>query len=316
MKSFEFVVTILIILPSLETIFYKEGKDLRMSIVVTGATGLLGNLVIQHLLKKVPANQIVASVRNVEKASELEKLGVEVRHGDYMDFESMKKSFDGASKLLFISSPDMDDTLRVRQHANVVQAARDAGVKHIAYTGYAFGEESKIPLALVHMATEYAIRTTGIPFTFLRNALYTEVFVNPGLGGAIERGELVTNAGTGVLNAVSRNDLALAAATALTEGGHVNKTYNLVSPEPWSFDELAQVLTEVSGKKVVHRPVSYDEMKDYLIIVGLPKPVVEMSAGIYQAVSEGETSRTSGDLQKLIGTPTSLEEVVIQALQD
>ncbi|MFB4165536.1 SDR family oxidoreductase [Alteribacillus sp. JSM 102045] len=286
-----------------------------MSIVVTGATGLLGNLVIQHLLKKVPANQIIASVRNIEKASELEKVGVEVRYGDYMDLESMKKSFDGASKVLFISSPDVDDTLRVRQHATVVQAARDAGVKQIAYTGYAFAEESKLPLALVHMATEYAIRTTGIPYTFLRNALYTEVFVNPALGGAIESGELITNTGTGVLNAVNRNDLAFAAATALTEEGHENKTYNLVHPEPWSFDELAQVLSDFSGKHVVHRTVSYDETKDYLVNIGLSEPIAELSAVIYHAVSEGETSKTTNDLQNLIGTPTPLKESVKQALQ-
>jgi NAD(P)H dehydrogenase (quinone) len=286
-----------------------------MSIVVTGATGHLGGLVIQHLLKKVPANEIIASVRNVEKAEDLANLGIEVRYGDYMDVESMKKSFEGASKVLFISSPDLDDTLRIRQHANVAQAARDAGVKHIAYTGFAFAEESTLPLANVHLATEYAIRSTNIPYTFLRNALYAEVFVNPGLAASVASGELVTNAGTGKLNAVSRNDLALAAATVLTEEGHENKTYNLVNPQPWSFDELAQVLTDVSGKKVEHRSVSFDEMKEYLVNVGLPVPVAEFSAVIYHAISEGETARTTEDLQNLIGTPTSLKEAVKQALQ-
>ncbi|WP_153125856.1 SDR family oxidoreductase [Peribacillus tepidiphilus] len=286
-----------------------------MSIVVTGATGHLGGLVIQHLLKKVPAHEIIASVRNVEKAEDLANLGIEVRYGDYMDVESMKKSFEGASKVLFISSPDLDDTLRIRQHANVAQAARDAGVKHIAYTGFAFAEESTLPLANVHLASEYAIRSTNIPYTFLRNALYAEVFVNPGLAASVASGELVTNAGTGKLNAVSRNDLALAAATVLTEEGHENKTYNLVNPQPWSFDELAQVLTDVSGKKVEHRSVSFDEMKEYLVNVGLPVPVAEFSAVIYHAISEGETARTTEDLQNLIGTPTSLKEAVKQALQ-
>jgi NAD(P)H dehydrogenase (quinone) len=297
----------------LESFYRREGS--YMSIVVTGATGILGGLVIEHLLKKVPASDIIASVRNVEKASNLADLGIEVRYGDYLDMESMKKSFEGAEKVLFISSPDSDNTLRVRQHANVVQAARDAGVKHIAYTGYAFGEESQVPLALVHMATEYAIRTTNIPYTFLRNALYTEVFVNPGLGAAIESGELVTNTGNGLLNAVTRDDLARAAAAVLTEEGHENKSYNLVNPQPWTFDELAQVLSEVTGKKVVHRSVSYNEMKEYLVKAGLPEPVAELSAGIYQAVAEGETSKTSEDLTKLIGTPTPLKEVVKQTFQ-
>lgn len=287
-----------------------------MSIVVTGATGQLGGLVIQHLLKKVPASQIVASVRNVKKASNLADLGVEVRYGDYNDFESMKKSFAGASKVLFISSPDYDNTLRVRQHANVVQAARDAGVKHIVYTGYAFAEESKLSLAHLHLATEYAIRTTNIPYTFLRNSLYTEVFVNPGLKAAVEHGALVTNAGSGRLNTVTRNDLALAAATVLTEDGHENRTYTLVSNQTWSFDDLAQILTKLSGKKVVHRSVSFDEAKENFVKSGLPEPFAVEVAKIYQAIAEGETAKTSDDLQKLIGSVTPLEEIVIQVLRN
>ncbi|KIL49410.1 SDR family oxidoreductase [Jeotgalibacillus soli] len=286
-----------------------------MSIVVTGATGGLGNAVIQHLLKKVPASEIIASVRNVDKASDLANQGVEVRYGDYHDFESMKKSFEGAEKVLFISSPDADDTDRIGQHATVAKAARDAGVKHIAYTGFAFGEESNLPLALVHMATEYAIRSTNIPYTFLRNSLYTDVFVNPGLAGAVQSGELVTNAGIGTINAVLRDDLAKAAATVLAEEGHENKSYNLVNPQPWSFDDLAHALTEVSGKEVKHRSVSFEEAKDYLVNIGLPAPIAELSAFIYDGVAKGETSKSSQDLYNLIGTPTSLKDAVKAALQ-
>ncbi|TWI59110.1 SDR family oxidoreductase [Halalkalibacter nanhaiisediminis] len=286
-----------------------------MSIVVTGATGFLGNQVIELLLKKLPANEIIASVRNVEKASGLVDRGVEVRYGDYLDLDSMKKSFKGASKILFVSSPDSDNTFRIRQHATVVQAARDAGVKHIAYTGYAFGEESQIPLATVHMATEYAIRSSDLPYTFLRNALYTDVFVNPGIAGSVAAGEVVTNAGNGKLNAVSREDLAKAAATVLLEDGHENKSYNLVNPQPWTFDELAEILSEVSGKNVVHRSVSYDEAKEYLKNVGLPEPIAELSAGIYHTIAHGETAKTSNDLTNLIGEPTPLKDLVKRALQ-
>ncbi|GEN36144.1 SDR family oxidoreductase [Aneurinibacillus danicus] len=286
-----------------------------MSIVVTGATGQLGGLVIEHLLKKVPAGQIIAIARNVEKASALTDLGVEVRHGDYLDPESLHKAFAGASRLLFISSPDADDTLRIVQHANVVKAARDAGVKHIAYTGYAFAEESKLPLAHVHLATEYSIRTTNIPYTFLRNALYTEVFVNPALGASVEHGAVVTNTGSGRINSVTRSDLALAAATVLTGEGHENKTYNLVSNQTWSFDDLAQILSEVSGKKVVHQSVSFEEERNILVNAGVPEPFAVLTAVIYNAVSEGETSKTTDDLQKLIGSPTLLKETVRQVLQ-
>ncbi|SDI99639.1 SDR family oxidoreductase [Paenibacillus naphthalenovorans] len=286
-----------------------------MSIFITGATGELGGQVIQHLLKKVPANQIVAVVRNVEKASALANLGVEVRHGDYSQPESLQKAFAGADKLLFISSPDSDDTLRIVQHANVVKAARDAGVKYIAYTGFAFAEESNIPLAHVHLATEYMIRTTKIPYTFLRNSLYTEVFVNPGLGASLEQGAIVTNTGSGRLNTVTRGDLALAAAEVLAGEGHENKTYNLVSNQTWSYDELAQIVSEVAGKKIVHQSVSFEEEKNILQGAGFPEPVAALFAGIYHAVSQGETSRTSDDLRKLIGSETPLKETVKQALQ-
>lgn len=286
-----------------------------MSIFITGATGELGGLVIQHLLKKVPANQIVAVVRNVEKASALADLGVEVRQGDYLNPESLQKAFAGADKLLFISSPDSDDTLRIVQHANVVKAARDAGVKHIAYTGFAFAEESHIPLAQVHLATEHAIRTTKIPYTFLRNSLYTEVFVNPGLGASLEHGAIVTNTGSGRLNTATRSDLALAAATVLAGEGHENKTYNLVSNQTWSYDDLAQIVSEVAGKKVVHQSVSFEEEKNILLGAGFPEPVAVLFAGIYHAVSQGETSKTGNDLQKLIGSETPLKETVKQVLQ-
>ncbi|MDF2958327.1 MAG: NmrA family transcriptional regulator [Paenibacillus sp.] len=286
-----------------------------MSIYVTGATGELGGLVIQKLLAIVPANQITAIVRNVEKASSLAVLGIEIRHGDYLDPESLQKAFAGADKLLFVSSPDSDDTLRIVQHANVVKAARDAGVKHIVYTGFAFAEESVIPLAQVHLATEHAIRTTNIPYTFLRNSLYTEVFVNPGLGASVEHGAVVTNTGSGRINSVSRSDLALAAAAVLTGEDHENKTYTLVSNETWSFDDLAEIISEVTGKKVVHQTVSFDEQKQILIGAGLPEPVAALIAGIYNAVAEGETAKTSTDLQKLIGSPTPLKEAVKQALQ-
>ncbi|MBD0379444.1 SDR family oxidoreductase [Paenibacillus sedimenti] len=289
-----------------------------MSIVITGATGQLGGLVIQNLLgKKVPANQIVAVVRNVEKASALAELGVELRQGDYNDQASLEKAFAGAAKLLFIPSPDAhDETLRMAQHTNVVQAAKSAKVGHILYYGFAFGEESKLVLAPTHVSTENLIRNVNIPYTFLRNSLYTDVFVNPqSVGAAVQFGALITNAGDGRVNTASRSDLALAGAVVLTQDGHENKSYNLVASETWSFGELARVISEVSGKQVVYQSVSFDEQKGILLQAGLPEPVAALFAGIYQEISQGETSKTSDDLKNLIGTLTPLNEIVKQALQ-
>jgi NAD(P)H dehydrogenase (quinone) len=289
-----------------------------MSIVITGATGQLGGLVIKHLLdKKVPANQITAVVRNVEKASALADLGVEVRHGDYNDRASLEKAFAGASKLLFIPSPDAhDETLRILQHANVAKAAKDANARQIIYYGYAFGETSQLPLANTHVITENIIRSTNIPFTFLRNPLYTDVFVNAqSVGAAVQFGALVANAGAGGVHTVNRYDLALAGAAVLTEDGHENKIYNLVSNKTWTFEELAQTIANVSGKPVVYKPVSFDEQKALLVQAGLPEGIAVMMSAIYQSVAEGETSKTSDDLINLIGTLTPLEKVVKQSLQ-
>ncbi|NEN86096.1 SDR family oxidoreductase [Paenibacillus elgii] len=284
-----------------------------MKIMVTGATGQLGGLALQHLLQKVPASHIVAVARSSEKAAALAGLGVEVRQGDYNDPESLRNAFRDGTKLLFISSSEPDDPLRVVQHANVVKAARDAGIKHIAYTGFAFAEDN--PFALVHLATEYAIRTTNIPYTFLRNGGYAEFFINPSLKANVENGTIVTNTNKRKVNAVSRSDLALAAATVLTGEGHENKEYNLVSNDPWSFDDLAEIVSEVSGRSVVHQSVSFEEEKSILVQSGMPESFAQITAFIYDTIAAGNMERTTDDLHKLIGFQTPVKELVIKALQ-
>ncbi|RCW47955.1 NmrA family NAD(P)-binding protein [Paenibacillus prosopidis] len=250
------------------------------------------------------ANEIVAVVRNAEKASALADLGVELRHGDYNDRASLEKAFARASRLLFIPSPDAhDETLRILQHANVAKAAKDANARHIIYYGYAFRETSQLPLTSTHVITERIIRTTNIPFTFLRNPLYTDVFVNPqSVGAAVQFVALVANAGEGGVHTASRHDLALAGAAVLTEDGH-------------ELGQLAQTIANVSGKEVVYKSISFDEHKALLVQAGLPEGVAVMMSAIYQSVAEGETSKTSDDLINLIGTLIPLEEVVKQSLQ-
>ena len=286
-----------------------------MTDAITGATGKLGSLVVTQLLKKLPADQIVAVVRNTEKAAPLASLGVEVRYGNYMDPASLVKAFKGISKLLLISSSDFfDETLRMIQHANAVRAAKSAGVEHICYTGTAFPEDATFGPALLHMATEYAIRSSRINYTFLRDTLYTEVFIGPDLAKSIDAGFIITNTANGKINSVARSDLALAHATVLAQTGHENKTYNLVSSQPWTYDELAQILSELYRKKVVHRLGSFDEVKDYLIKSGYDEPRAERMAEGYNQVAIGEWAKESDDLRMLIGKETPFKETVKQAL--
>ncbi|MNN27709.1 Quinone oxidoreductase 2 [compost metagenome] len=165
------------------------------------------------------------------------------------------------------------------------------------------------------MATEYAIRATRIPYTFLRNGGYTEFFINPVLQVHVNNGAIITNANKGKVNSVTRSDLALAAATVLTEDGHENMVYNLVSNQPWSFDDLAEILSEVSGKDVIHQSVSFEEEKNILIRSGMSEPLANTTAYIYKTIAEGTMEKTTDDLQHLIGFQTPIKELVIQALQ-
>lgn len=286
-----------------------------MTVAITGATGQLGNLVVGHLLKKLPAKQIVAVVRNTEKAAPLASLGVEVRYGNYMDPVSLVKAFSGIPKILLISSSDaFDETLRMMQHANAIRAAKLAGVEHICYTGTAFPEDATFGPALLHLATEQAIRASRMTYTFLRDTLYTEVFIGPDLARSIESGAIITNTANGRINSVTRSDFALAHATVLAQTGHENKTYNLVSGQQWTYDELAQILSELAKKKIVHKPCSFDEMKDHLIKSGVPEPRAAMKAMIYSQVATGEWAKKSDDLKMLIGKETPLKDTVKRIL--
>jgi NAD(P)H dehydrogenase (quinone) len=200
------------------------------------------------------------------------------------------------------------------QHANVIRAAKNANVGHIHYTGTAFAEDATFGPALLHLATEHAIRASRLTYTFLRDTLYTEVFISPDLVKSIDSGVIVTNTGNGKINSVARNDLALAHATVLTQTGHENKTYNLVSNQSWTFDELAQILSALSHKKIVHKSGSFEEAKDYLIKSGFTEPRASGRASIYNQVAAGEWAKKSDDLRTLIGKQTPLKETVKQVL--
>lgn len=281
-------------------------------IVVTAATGELGKLVVQHLLNKVPASEIAVSVRNIEKAADFADLGIEVRYGDLDDPASMEKAFADASKLLLISSPQDESISRVRKHVSAIEAAKKAGVGHIVYTSFAFADvDAFAPLANVHLATEYALKASGIPTTVLRNTWYQELYIHPGLQAYMDNGSIINSAGTGTINTVTRDDLALAAATVLAEDGHQDQVYELASTQSWSYGELADILSQVSGKKVTYQSVSDADSLQGMIQAGLPEGLVQFLVAIDSKMSAGTEGRTSTDLEKLIGKkPTSIHESI------
>lgn len=198
-----------------------------MTIVMTGATGKLGGLILRQLSYRCRTEEIIASSRRPQDA---ELGGVEVRYGDYDEPDSLAASFRGASKLMMVSSPVMDETVRLRQHAAVIEAAREAGVSHIAYTSIFAPEKGRLPLHKLHLATEQAIKESGIAYTLLRNGYYMDIAKMLGVREAAAGGVLVSPPGSWRFNTVSREDLALAAATVLTESGHENRTTSSFRP--------------------------------------------------------------------------------------
>ncbi|HAS1026225.1 SDR family oxidoreductase [Enterobacter cloacae] len=277
-------------------------------IAITGATGQLGRLVIEQLLKTVPANQIVAIVRNPAKAEALSQQGIVVRQGDYTDQTALTTALKGVEKLLLISSSEVGQ--RATQHQNVINAAKAAGVTFIAYTSLLHADNSPLGLHVEHVATEKALATSGIPYALLRNGWYTENYL-ASAPPALEHGVFIGAAGEGKIASATRADYAAAAAKVVSEEGHAGKVYELAGDSAWTLSELAAELSKQSGKPVVYQNMSEADFAAALKSVGLPAGLADMLADSDVGASKGGLFDDSHTLSKLIGRPTtSLAESV------
>ncbi|EML9045133.1 SDR family oxidoreductase [Enterobacter cloacae] len=277
-------------------------------IAITGATGQLGRLVIEQLLKTVPANQIVAIVRNPAKAEALSQQGIVVRQGDYTDQAALTTALKGMEKLLLISSSEVGQ--RATQHQNVINAAKAAGVTFIAYTSLLHADNSPLGLHVEHVATEKTLATSGIPYALLRNGWYTENYL-ASAPPALEHGVFIGAAGEGKIASATRADYAAAAAKVVSEEGHAGKVYELAGDSAWTLSELAAELSKQSGKPVVYQNMSEADFAAALKSVGLPAGLADMLADSDVGASKGGLFDDSHTLSKLIGRPTtSLAESV------
>ncbi|HAS1032924.1 TPA: SDR family oxidoreductase [Enterobacter cloacae] len=277
-------------------------------IAITGATGQLGRLVIEQLLKTVPANQIVAIVRNPAKAEALSQQGIIVRQGDYTDQAALTTALKGVKKLLLISSSEVGQ--RATQHQNVINAAKAAGVTFIAYTSLLHADNSPLGLHVEHVATEKALATSGIPYALLRNGWYTENYL-ASAPPALEHGVFIGAAGEGKIASATRADYAAAAAKVVSEEGHAGKVYELAGDSAWTLSELAAELSKQSGKPVVYQNMSEADFAAALKSVGLPAGLADMLADSDVGASKGGLFDDSHTLSKLIGrATTSLAESV------
>ncbi|MFI6642365.1 SDR family oxidoreductase [Streptomyces sp. NPDC050504] len=275
-----------------------------MSIVITGATGHLGRLVVEELLTthRVPAGDIAAVVRNEEKAADLAARGVELRIADYGDPASLEGAFRAGERVLLISGSEVGR--RVPQHTALVEAAKAAGVAQLAYTGVLGGPGADFDLAAEHKVTERLILDSGLPYTFLRNGWYHENYTEH-LAPVLEHGAVVGNAGDGRVASAARADYAAAAAAVLTGEGHLGRTYELSGDTAWSFAEYAAEVARAAGREIAYRNVTAAEHQAILAGAGLPEPLPAILADVDVAIGRGLLAGTSGDLARLIGRPTT-----------
>jgi NAD(P)H dehydrogenase (quinone) len=282
-------------------------------IVVTGATGELGRLVVEGLLERVPADRVAVAVRSPEKAADLAAKGVQIREADYDRPETLAPALAGADRLLLISGSEVGR--RLAQHKAVIDAAVEARVGLLAYTSVLHADTSTLGLAPEHRGTEDLIGASGLPFVLLRNGWYTENYTEAARQ-AIEQGALIGSAGDGRVASATRADFAAAAVEVLTGEGHEGKVYELSGDIAWSLSELAAAVSGITGRDVAYRNLTPEEHRQALAGAGLPDAVAEMLVDIDRRIAEGALADTPGDLGRLIGRPaTPLADTLAETLR-
>lgn len=279
-------------------------------IAVTGATGQLGRIVIDVLLKKVPAGEIVAAVRTPAKAADLAALGVIVRQADYGQPETLEAAFAGVDKLLLISGSEVGQ--REAQHKAIIEAARAAGVGFIAYTSLLHADISPLGLGVEHRATEALLKASGIPFALLRNGWYSENYA-ASIPPALAHHAFIGAAGEGRIASAARQDYAEAAAEVMTREDQAGKVYELAGDDSYTLAQFAAEIAAQSGEKVDYVNLSQSEFAAALKNAGLPEGLAEMLADSDAGAEKGGLFDDSRQLSQLIGRPTTTWQAVIRA---
>lgn len=275
-------------------------------ILVTGANGQLGTAVVQNLLKKTSANRIAALVRDESKASTLKEQGVDIRVGNYDDTASLDNAMQGIETVLLIAGTDEEN--RLRQHQNVVNAAKKAGIQCVAYTSRSLKDRSTLANKLMegHFQTEDSIKASGLNYALFRNVLYMdtlpqfvgeEVF-DTGINLPVDQGRVPF---------ALRSEMGEAIANALLESGRDNRIYKLTGSESYSFDNVAAALTDLSGKEVVYTPIEKTAFEAQMKERGVPEMMIERITGFLTDIKNGQEDEVSSDLENLLGRkPASL----------
>jgi len=272
-------------------------------IVVTGATGQLGRLVIAQLIQRgVPASKIVAAVRTPPKAADLAALGLQVREADYTRPATLASAFKGAERVLLISSSEVGQ--RLPQHRAAIDAAREARVGQLVYTSLLRADTSPLGLAAEHKATEALIVASGLPHVLLRNGWYTENYL-ASVAPALQHGAFIGAAGTGRIASATRADYAAAAAAVLAQSVAGNRTYELAGDSAYTLAELVAELNRQTGRSVVYQDLTQKDFEGALLGAGLPAPFAALLADSDAGASKGALFDDGRQLSALIGRPTT-----------
>ncbi|GAA0976956.1 SDR family oxidoreductase [Nocardiopsis tropica] len=284
-----------------------------MSVVITGATGHLGRLVVADLLAHgLPADRITATGRDAGRLAALAATGVRTARADLDDPQALKAAFQGADTLLLISGSEVGR--RVPQHTNAVEAAKEAGIGHIVYTSAPRATDTTLVLAPEHKATEEVLAASGVPATILRNGWYNENYGQQ-IDRARESGVVTGSVGGGRVASASRQDYAEAASAVLrAPEAHAGAVYELSGDTAWTHPELARDLGAVLGREVVYRDLTPEEHLAALTAAGLDEGTAGFVVALDANIRDGELDATSGELSRLIGRPTTPLAETLRAL--
>jgi NAD(P)H dehydrogenase (quinone) len=284
-------------------------------IVVTGATGKLGQLIVEKLSARIPANQIGVSVRDSSKATGLSNRGIRVRQSDFADPASLLHAFEGAGQVLVISSNN-SGAGAVQHHRNAIDAARLAGAQRILYTSHMGANASSVFAPMRdHAATEEILKASGVAFTSLRNGFYaSSAVMMMGLFG--ETGKVVAPA-DGPVSWTAHEDLADAAVLALSEEGKLDGiTAPLTGAEALNLAQLAGLAAELTGRETTRITISDEEYHSSMLSHGTPEPMVDLFGGLYKASRANEFAAVDPTLGRLIGRPpVSMRQVLTDLIE-
>ena len=272
-------------------------------ILVTGATGGLGGEVLKLLVEKSGTKGVSAIARDISKLASYKEQGVNVLQADYDDKESLVKAFQGIETLYFVSGSDIQK--RAKQHENVVAAAKIAGVNHVVYTSFQRKDETAsspiAPVASAHLRTEKLLKESGMAYTIMKHTLYAEVLPMFLGDNVFESGVIYQPAGEGKVAFASRDDMAEAGVNVLLTGGHDNKTYEISSAKTYSYSDVADILSEIGGKKISYVSPSSEEFTKTLSEAGVPAEIIGMSVMFNEGIKQGEFDFPDTKLETLIG---------------